>query len=199
MLVYELINRFLNPPKWFACVETVRSAALRSVSSDETCESPARHVPNDLLRDAKEVSNGHYGKVFIFDDYAVKVCLDPDDGAIAFLEWVKKHPNKHFPTVYYTQNKGGVFIAIMGKLSPLTRIGGVGAEREDERTAFRSVALWGGLPAECAEWPTLQKAAVMLSNSGLLGHFYSDLHEYNWMKREDGTLVCNDPFAGRAQ
>lgn len=193
MLIHALVNRAVNPPAWFAQLDVVSKSSL----SYDDARLASCQVPDDLLDG--EVQAGCYGKVFVFDEYVIKVCLSPDDGAIAFLEWVKDHPSKHFPTVLWTQNTKGVFIAVMERLEELPTVEGSSYESIEgpTRRAFREVVLYHPVCTTELLSDSMMAAALALRGSGLAEEYGCDMHEGNWMVRKDGTLVCNDPFAGR--
>lgn len=150
------------------------------------------------------IGSGHYGSVWRYKDSVFKVMTDERDGARAYLEWCMKNPSQFAPTVKHLHTlRNGTMIAV---LEPLQEY------RDNEYDPFDSdyeyskgdlevgvrnfVVYDKELSLALRSLDGFEEFLLALKETGLHNVYYFDVHPGNFMFREDGTPVLNDPLAG---
>lgn len=128
-------------------------------------------------------------------DRIIKMVDPTRDGYFAYAAWLltNQERNPHFLRVYAVE-----------LLDPYRAL--ITVERlEDGHTLDESVmndasAIVSGYPPYSGSDPeTMLMDAAHLIYKDLGPHWWGDLHRGNFMTRPDGTIVINDPLAGRKQ
>lgn len=173
---------------------------------------PDRMAETLLARGYRILGEGCYSRVYIHDadpDYVIKVSIRPDDWP-AFVKWgeEKGYAGKYTPKVLALKVfKGGYYIAKIERLEyeigrcedtdiratyyEMKQIARVGyADREgdifDKARAEATLNLLEQRQPGCV--------AYLNDFRKKWGSDDTDLHDYNWMVRKDGTIVMTDPI-----
>ena len=124
---------------------------------------------------------------------AVKVGLDPDDGWPAWAVWARQNPSPHLPRVasldwIVTGGRRRLFVAAVERLYP-SLVGRrwikacPGGKRDP-------LALAAHVAPSHPSVAALLRAAAAAFPAGRW-----DMGGPNWLERQDGTLVLNDPLS----
>ena len=124
---------------------------------------------------------------------AIKVGLDPEDGWPAWATWCQGNPGPHVPRVgelawFSAGGRPRLFLAAVERLHP-TLVGSrwiracPAGKRDPLALADHVEAIHPGVAA-------LLRAAAQAFPAGRW-----DMGGPNWLERDDGTLVLNDPLS----
>lgn len=150
-----------------------------------------------------EIAAGQNGKVFENGSkkFIIKITQDPDVCYEAFVDIVKNNPHKCFPEIYsnftVSTKYGDYYVYMIEKLYPLDNddlfIGALCVTYfyqkfliEDEKIEFLFER----------QYPDIAEAIQILIENELFDDpsFHNDLENpYNYMQRNDGTVVLIDP------
>ena len=204
-LAQDLVQKFINQPTY---MQGVTDAMTMLVHKQKLARNtPYKHSRKErdtcvwdrlLRRVVGNTSFWNHGHFSHTDkdgtDYAIKVSLREDDGAVPFYKWVwenkKWEDSEHFPVLYFFGKVCGYDVCVMewlpddGYLDVLDYWAAVGERYEVEDR-----------PSEHEHYTMrlLEAGEELALLSELLGLDF-DLHEENMRCREDGTLVYSDPF-----
>lgn len=188
-----------------------------------TVRTPRGKVPDSLHKNYKQSVQAGFRNDFIFSfkdklsqlgwvklgdglysivytnprkSYVLKINKIFDSGFEAFAQFVKSHPNKHFPKigdvkqVKYANER--YYIYCIEKLYPITPLA----------TAMKMADLIDNAfyddPPKGPAFNFFQKQPNLLGAIKLLRNKFgasNDIHSGNIMQRKDGTIVITDPYA----
>lgn len=208
-LAQALVNRYVNQPTYMQGVTDVitmlkdnRKLARRT---DYCYNKRSRLTAVDQKVHRYDcgrtgfVSSGHFSVCFKHtdedgDEYAIKVSLREDDGALPFYKWAwenkKWEDNEHFPVLYFFGKVRGYDVCVMEWLPNSSYLEGmdywaaIGDRYEVESRTYEH---------DYYTMSLLEAGEELYELSDRLGLNF-DIHGENMRYREDGTLVYSDPF-----
>ena len=154
-----------------------------------------------------ELGDGLYSTVYTNPkkSYVLKVNKISDLGFESFAQFVKKHPNKHFPKIGDVKkvrySKENYYIYCIEKLYPINPYStarsianaiDIAFYRWDGNSVKDSFKGNGRYIKFFQQHPSLLSAIKLLVNK--FGE-NNDIHPDNIMQRKDGTIVIIDPYA----
>ena len=127
------------------------------------------------------------------DPWVVKVGFDGADGWPAWARWCQAHPSPHVPCIYALhvlehEGRPETFVAIVERLRKSTF--GEGWLRHDRKLKRDPLRLAGTI---AGDHPPI--AAMLLRAASAFPGASWDMAPSNWMERQDGTVVLNDPLS----
>ena len=207
-LAQGLVSKFLNQPSYMQGVTDV----LTMLSDSSKLPRQSRYkrdswsgpsVQDKVRRrecgSTRFVASGHFSVCFKHTDndgneYAVKVSLRNDDGAVPFYQWLwdgkKWEDNEHYPVLYFFGKIRGFDVCVMEWLECGCYLESIDywaatgdryevESRKYEHTDYTMPLLEAGEELD------------MLAMKFRLGF---DIHSENMRQRDDGTIVFSDPF-----
>lgn len=207
-LVQGLVSKFLTQPSYMQGVTDV----LTMLSDSSKLPRNGRYkrgswcgqdVQDKVRRrqcgSTEFVASGHFSVCFKHTDndgneYAIKVSLRNDDGAVPFYQWLwegkKWEDNEHFPVLHFFGKVHGYDVCVMEWL--------------DDGCYLDSVDYWAATgdryEVESRKYEhndctmTLLEAGEELDNLASNLRLNFDIHGENMRCRYDGTVVFSDPF-----
>ena len=204
-LAQGLVNKFLNQPSYMQGVTDVLTMLSDSskLPLQTRCTWAPPYVGDKVCRrkcgSTEFVASGHFSVCFKHTDnygneYAIKVSLRNDDGAVPYYKWLwegkKWLDSKHFPELFFFGRVRGFDVCVMEWLYDGCCLEGVDywavtGERSEVEKAQRE---------HTDSTMTLLEAGEELAelSTNLLLNF--DIHSENMRCRYDGTIVFSDPF-----
>lgn len=207
-LVQGLVNKFLTQPSYMQGVTDV----LTMLSDSSKLPRNGRYKRGtwcgadvtDKVRRRKcgsteFVASGHFSVCFKHADndgneYAIKVSLRSDDGAVPYYKWLwegkKWLDSEHFPELFFFGKVSGFDVCVMEWLDDgcyLDRVdywAATGDRNEVEKYVCE----------HNAHTMTLLEAGEELDKLALNLRLVFDIHVENMRCRYDGTVVFSDPF-----
>ena len=207
-LAQSLVNKFLNQPTYMQGVTDV----LTMLSDSSKLPRQSRYkwgswggagVSSKVRRrkcgSTEFVASGHFSVCFKHtdnagNDYAIKVSLRNDDGAVPYYTWLwegkKWLDSEHYPELFFFGNVRGFDVCVMEWLEDGCWMEGVDywaatgdryevENRQHEQTEYTMALL---------------EAGEELDNLALKLRLNFDIHGENMRQRDDGTVVFSDPF-----
>lgn len=207
-LAQALVNKFINQPTYMQGVTDVvtmlvRKQKLARNTYYKNNKKRDTGVEDRLLRsrvgNTKSWNSGHFSVCFRHTDkngtdYAIKVSLREDDGAVPYYRWLwenkKWEDSEHYPVLYFVGKVYGFDVCVMEWLPAGFYCDGVdycaasGDRCEVERSRHEH--------KEYTE--SLLEAGEELAKLGRKLKLGLDIHSENLRDRGDGVPVFSDPF-----
>lgn len=208
-LAQALVNKFINQPTYMQGVTDVVTMLVRkhklprntyyfdSKKQRDTC------VEDRLLRrrvgNTESWDSGHFSMCFLHTDadgtdYAIKVSLRDDDGAVPYYKWLWENKkwvdSPHFPKLFFVGKVRGFAVCVMEWLPYCFYCEGIDSWAvEGDRVAVES------RQHEYTEHTeSLLEAGEELYELGSELGLMLDIHSSNLRDRGDGVPVFSDPF-----
>ena len=207
-LAQGLVNKFLTQPSYMHGVTDV----LTMLSDSSKLPRQNRYKGgwsgwNDVADKVRRrqcgstefVASGHFSVCFRHtdndgNDYAIKVSLRNDDGAVPYYKWLWENKkwldSEHYPELFFFGKVCGFDVCVMEWL--------------EDGCSMESVDYWAATGEryevenrryEHTDYTmTLLEAGEELVQLSLKLRLNFDIHSENMRQRDDGTIVFSDPF-----
>ena len=210
-LAQALVQKFIKQPTYMQgvtdAVTMIRSNVKlpRNTRYNKKSKRSIAHLAVEQLVIRRSVgstefwSSGHFSACFRHVDeggqeYAIKISLRADDGAVPYYRWVwenkKWEDSEHFPVLHFFGKVCGYDVCVMEWLP--------------DRSYLDALDYWAAMGDRCEVenytsehehyTMSLLEAGEELRRLSKLLRLGFDIHGENMRLREDGTLVYSDPF-----
>ena len=212
-LAQALVRKFINEPTYMQgvtdAVTMIRSNVKlprvrrpRNIRYNRKGKHSIAHLDVEQLVSRRSVgstefwSSGHFSTCFRHasaygQEYAIKISLRVDDGAVPYYRWVYANKlwlsNYHFPEIQFVGKVAGFDVTVMEWLPD-----GWGEWDDDEYYAACGIDEAVNYESKHEE---LVKAGQELREFEETAGYHFDIHRENLRRRDDGTLVICDPLS----
>lgn len=212
-LVQGLVNKFLTQPSYMqgvtdavtmvrSNIKLPRNKRYRNKASKNSIahRDVSQLISRSSVGSTKFWANGHFSVCFRHVDkdgyeYAIKISLRADDGAVPYYQWVYENKlwlsNEHFPEILFVGKVAGFDVTVMEWLPD-----DWGGWDNDEYYAACGIV---GEVTYKDEHELLIEAGEKLREFADTGGYTIDIHGENLRRRDDYTLVICDPLSFKRQ